>query len=282
MAGSFRQTLAFSAEVRGYGVHSGRPALVGISPAAPGAGIVFERADLPGAPRIAASLVAVAGSDRGTTLAAPGGAKVLTVEHLLSAFLGLGIDDALVRIEGEELPIGDGSAEIFTKALVTAGLRGSDRPRSPIRLSSPVWVEEGGSLLAAFPAPEGLRIEAVVTLDVPGFLAQFLALDLDPESYPREVAPARTFGYLREASALIERGLARGSGLANTVVITEGAVFSRSGLRFPDEFVRHKILDLVGDLALLGRPLAARVVAIRPGHRLNLALARKIMEVRGE
>lgn len=240
---------------------------------------MFVREDLPGSPAVPALLSAVVSSDRGTTLGLPGGARVFTVEHLLAALAGAEIDDVLVRLDGPELPIGDGSARPYLDLIGEAGRAGAPGDRNPLSVRSPVFLERGESLLAAFPGAQ-LRVAAAVSFS--RLPPQYLSLSLDPEVFRNEVAPARTFGMLEEAEALFERGLARGSGLENTVVIAGDAVISKGGTRFPDEFVRHKILDLVGDLALLGRPFRGTVVALRPGHASNLALASKILEADNE
>ncbi len=250
-----------------------------LEPAPPGTGTVFVREDLPGSPAVPALLSAVVSSDRGTTLGLPGGARILTVEHLLAALAGAEIDDVLVLLDGPELPIGDGSARPYLDLIGAAGVAGCPGTREPLAVESAVFWERGESLLAAFPG-EGLRVAAAVSF--PRLPPQYLSLSLDPEVFRDEVAPARTFGMLEEAEALFERGLALGSGLENTVVLDGEVVISKEGLRFPDEFVRHKILDLVGDLALLGRPLRGTVVALRPGHAHNLALASKILEADNE
>jgi len=276
MGDDFRQTLARETEISGYGVHTGRPARVRLYPAESGEGIAFIREDLPGRPRLPASWDFLGAVDRGTTLASDS-VRVRTVEHLLAALAGLGVDDVLIGVEGDEIPIADGSAAPYADAILAAGLKNGDVPRLPLALSRPLWVESGDSLLAAFPS-KVMRFDVLITLEAPAPPAQFFSYLPDPSTFVEKLAPARTFGYLKEALPLIERGLARGSGLENTVVIAEEAVFSRDGLRFPDEFVRHKVLDMVGDFALLGRPLLARVVAIRPGHRLNTDLVRQIME----
>lgn len=270
---TIRERVALS----GVGVHSGRPATLLLSPSAPGSGVVFARSDLPGQPEIPARLACLAGTERGTALRA-NGAEVRVVEHLLAAAAGLGVDNLRAEVDGPELPILDGSALPFARALRAAGWAEQERERSYCSLNAPLRVEAAGGMVAAFPAPD-LTIHYAVHFGHPLLRSQYLSLRIAEETFAEEVAPARTFGFLRDALPLIERGLIRGTSLDNTVVIGEEAVFSREGLRFPDECVRHKILDLTGDLVLLGRRLKAAVVALKAGHELHARFIAALMEV---
>ena len=280
MSSPRQKTVARPARCRGIGVHTGLPAAVTVTPAEAGRGIVFVRRDLPGKPSIPAVVEAVSATTRGTSLGpAEGGVK--TVEHLLVVLAGLEIDNAVVEMDGPELPMGDGSALPFLEAVRSAGLRELDTPRSFRVPKRPIAVETPEGIIAAWPAGR-FRIACTIAFGDPLLDAQYLNLVLDPETFARELAPARTFGFYREALPLLQQGLIRGTGLDNTVVIGPGAIFSRGGLRFPDEFVRHKMLDLIGDLALLGGPLRATVLAVKPGHRLNIEFVRKLKEVSDE
>ncbi len=276
MSPASQNTIARPVRFRGPGVHTGIAAGLKIAPAEAERGIVFVRADLPDRPEIPAVVDRVSGTSRGTSLG-PEGAGVKTVEHLLAALSGLEIDNAVIGMDGPELPMGDGSARPFVELIREAGIRRLASPRRFRRLGRPVALETPDGLIAALPAGR-LRIACAVAFGDPLLDAQYRDLTLDPEVFARELAPARTFGFYREALPLFRQGLIKGTSLDNTVVIGPGAVYSRGGLRFPDECVRHKMLDLLGDLALLGSPLRATVVAIKPGHRLNIDFVRKLKE----
>ncbi len=271
-----QKTLVRPARCRGFGVHTGIDAELVIKPAEAGRGLVFIRTDLAGKEEIPARVEAVTRTARGTSLG-PGEAGVKTVEHLLAVLSGLEIDNAVVEMSGPELPMGDGSALPFLRLVNEAGIRELAVPRRFWALRRPVIVETPGGIVTALPGPR-LRIACTIAFGDPLLDAQFRDLEITPEVFSQEVAPARTFGFYREALPLLKQGLIRGTGLDNTVVIGPGAVFSREGLRFHDECVRHKMLDLIGDLALLGFPLRATILAVRPGHQINIELAKKIKE----
>ena len=261
-------------------MHTGIDAGLVIRPAEAGRGIAFIRSDLPGKEAIPASVEAVSATARGTSLG-PGEAGVKTVEHLLATLAGLEIDNAVVEMDGPELPMGDGSALPFVRLIEEAGIREQPAPRRYRTLPRPFALETPEGIIATLPG-ERLRVACTIAFGDPLLDSQYLDLILTPEAFARELAPARTFGFYREARPLLERGLIRGTGLENTVVIGPGAIFSRGGLRFKDEFVRHKTLDLLGDLALLGSPLRATILAVRPGHQLNVEFVRKLKEVLDE
>jgi UDP-3-O-acyl N-acetylglucosamine deacetylase len=258
-------------EFTGIGLHSGEPARVRLRPAPPDQGIVFVRLDLAGAPHIPARLSEVAATERGVVLGDR--ARVATVEHLLSAASGLGVDNLTVEVAGAELPCGDGSGLLFTDALREAGLVEQGVPRSPIVLTEPAWVEMDRSLLIALPAPR-LRVTTVTTVEQAPLAPQVAEYDAGADDYTSAIAPARTWGLATDAEALRARGLARGASLANVLVIGPEGYLNPP--RFPNELARHKILDLIGDLSLLGRPLHAHLMAVRAGHALHVALARAI------
>jgi len=271
------RTIRRRVALRGRGVHSGQAAGLVISPAAPGSGVVFVRSDLAGRPEIPARIAFLAGTSRGISLGAEG-AEVRVVEHLLAAAAGLGVDNLRAEVDGPELPIGDGSALPFVRLLRAAGVEDQERPRTYCALSSPVRIAGEGGLIAAFPS-DSLTIHYAIAFDHPLLRSQFLSLAIAEERFAAQIAPARTFGFLRDALPLIEKGLIKGASLDNTVVVGEDAVFSREGLRFPDEFVRHKILDLLGDLVLLGKRLKAEIVVLKGGHGLHARLIAAIQEV---
>lgn len=221
---------------------------------------------------IRASLDEVVATGRGVVLGRS--ARVSTVEHLLSAARGLGIDNLTVELEGEELPCGDGSAQIFVEALERAGAVQQDAMRRPIVLDAPVWVSNKASIIVAVPSPT-FSVTYVATADGAALAPQIAEFRAGTDHYVRAIAPARTWGLAAEIESLRARGLARGASLSSVLVIgPEGFV---NEPRFPNEMARHKILDVVGDLALLGRPVQAHVVAVRAGHGLHVALAREIV-----
>ena len=269
-----QQTLAGPTEVEGAGVHTGEPATVRFVPADPDTGIRFRRVDLDGAPEVPATLDAVSDTELGTTLA-DGAAEARTVEHVLSAIAALEIDNVIVEMTGPEVPILDGSFRPFMDALDGAGVVEQDRPARIWELSEPLSVDgpNGGHYVAA-PADD-LRVSATIEFDHPMIRRQFASFNID-ETFVDELAPARTFGFLRDKDALQEKGLALGASLENTVVLDDEGLMEGQELRFPDEFVRHKIGDLVGDLAVLGGRVRVHIVAERPSHAGNFELAKAI------
>ncbi|MDR7419938.1 MAG: UDP-3-O-acyl-N-acetylglucosamine deacetylase [Armatimonadota bacterium] len=270
---ALQQTIARPVTISGVGLHTGDPATARLMPAREEVGITFRRVDLPGGPEVRATLDEVVATSRGVVLGRQ--ARIATVEHLLSAARGLGIDNLWVDLDGEELPCGDGSARVFVEAIERAGLRALDAPRRPIVLSAPVWASNGASMIVAVPA-DALRVTYLVTADGATLAPQIAEFHEDTETYRDIIAPARTWGLAAEVEALRAQGLARGASLATTLVIGPDGFVNEP--RFPNEMARHKILDAIGDLALLGRPLRAHVVAVRAGHGLHIALAREIAE----
>lgn len=269
-------TVARSVTLQGQGVHSGAAASLTFLPAEPGSGIRFRRVDLEGAPEIPADLDHVVATDLGTTLG-EGEARVLTVEHLMAALMASGVDNVVVEIDGQEIPIRDGSFKDYATVLADAGLEPQDAEPRRLKLHGPVAAQTpaGGSYVAT-PA-EGLTVSGAIDFDHPAIGRQYASFPMSPESFLRDIAPARTFGFVTQWDELRERGLAQGANLENTIVLDEGEVLTEQ-LRFPDEFVRHKIGDVIGDLALLGARLDAHVVAERPSHLGNVALARAMAE----
>jgi UDP-3-O-[3-hydroxymyristoyl] N-acetylglucosamine deacetylase len=260
---------------QGLGLHGGRPARVTLWPAAPGAGIAFacraggRRVEIP------ADVDHVVATRAATTLGCDG-ARVATVEHLLAALHGLGVDDARIEVEGGEVPALDGSAAGFVCLLRAAGLRAHGPPVQPLALREPVEVRSRVGLARAEPAPE-LRIACAIAFAHPALRCQRVEFAaLGPQRFARELAPARTFGFLSDAAALRAAGLARGASPANALVFDDCGIVAPGRLRWPDEAARHKALDLLGDLALLGRPLRAALHVERAGHALHVALVREL------
>jgi UDP-3-O-[3-hydroxymyristoyl] N-acetylglucosamine deacetylase/3-hydroxyacyl-[acyl-carrier-protein] dehydratase len=266
-----RRTLAGAACVEGVGLHTGVRTTARCLPAQAGDGIRFRRTDLAGAPMISARLSEVRSTERRTALGEEP-ASVQTVEHLLAAAAAMGLDDLLVELDGPEPPIGDGSFEPYLTALRAAGV--AEQPGEPVvyRVTAPFHLVEGDSTYVVAPAP-ALRLTTTIEWVHPLIGRQSGSYDITPDGFARELAGARTFGFLREAEMLRARGLALGAGVESTLILSEEGLVG-GALRWPDEFVRHKAGDILGDLALVGGRVQAHVVATRPSHQGNIALAR--------
>ena len=267
-----RRTLAAPAVVEGTGLHTGRTATARCLGAASGQGIVFRRVDLPGSPYIAARLSEVQSTERRTALG-QGEASVQTVEHLLAAAAALNLDDLTIELDAPEPPIGDGSFTPFLEAFTAAGVRETEGEPVVYRVMTPFELTEGESSYVVAPS-RSLRLTTTIEWAHPLIGRQSGAYDITPDEFARELAGARTFGFLREAEALRARGLALGAGLESTLVLSEEGLVGDAALRWPDEFVRHKTADILGDLALVGGRIQAHVIATKPSHQGNIALAR--------
>jgi UDP-3-O-[3-hydroxymyristoyl] N-acetylglucosamine deacetylase/3-hydroxyacyl-[acyl-carrier-protein] dehydratase len=270
-----QRTLAREVSLKGKALHTGDNVQLTLKPAGAGAGIVFRRIDLHGAPEIRPHISLVTDLVRATTITS-GHASIHTVEHVLSALHGCGIDNVVIEMDASEPPIMDGSARPFVELIKSGGAVEQDQEREYFVLDEPVSVSRGASSLVALPF-DGLKISCTST-DDRGIHTQHLALTIDPESYAREVSPARTFTIYEDIEELIKMGKIRGGSLDCAVVLKGDKVISKEPLRFADEFVRHKILDIVGDIRLLGVPLKAHIVALRPGHAINSELTRALAE----
>ncbi len=256
-------------------MHGGNRVEMTFLPAPPNAGIRFRRIDLDGKPEIEAHVDHVGDTTRSTSLAR-GNARVHTVEHVLAAFAGCGVDNAVVELNAGEPPIGDGSSQPYVRMIEEAGFQPQAEARTPYAICEPIELVTGDTTLVALPH-DRLKITCT-NADRTGRYTQVFSLEVTSESWLRELAPARTFCFFEEIEALVKNGLIRGGSLENAVIIRDDAVLTTEPLRFPDEFVRHKMLDIVGDLSLVGRPLQAHIVAVRPGHGPNCELARRIVE----
>jgi UDP-3-O-[3-hydroxymyristoyl] N-acetylglucosamine deacetylase len=270
-------TLARPVTLEGVGIHTGKPVRVTLRPAAPGAGVRFLRTDVADLdPAIPARAEAVCATRLGTVIGNADGVTVSTVEHLMAAFCGLGVDNAIVEIDGPEVPIMDGSCVAFVEAIDAAGRKPQAAQRRFIEILEPVVVCEDEKSAALLPA-DGFEVAFEIAFESSAIGRQRLELAVGEVSFREELATNRTFGFLHEVDALRQAGLARGGTLDNTLVIEGDKVINPGGLRRDDEFVRHKMLDAVGDLYLLGAPLIGRYEGLYAGHGLNNALVRALL-----
>ena len=246
-----------------------------LRPAAANRGVIFRRTDLPGTPAIPARPDCVVDTHYATTIAKDG-ASVKTIEHIMSALAGMGVDNVQIDLDGPEVPIMDGSALPFVELLRQAGLRRQLAPKTFLKVHRPITVEVGTRSLRIVPS-QRLKVIYTMCFDHPILGEQTSAMDVGRERYVRDVAPCRTFGFLRDLDMLQRMGLAKGGSLENAVVVGDEGMLN-DPLRFPDELVRHKILDLLGDLFLLGKPLVGTIIAQGAGHQLHLQLVHRIQE----
>ncbi len=269
-----QRTIAHPVEISGIGLHTGDRCRMRYLPAEADTGYVFRRVDLPGRPEVVALAENVVDTSRGTTIGTDG-VEVHTVEHILSALAGTGVDNAIIEVDNHEPPVADGSALPFVNALREAGCVTQDTPRRYLEPDRPLAYDAGNAQIIILPHPGSLRLSFSLHFDHPVLKSQYLDFTTEDGRYAEEIAPARTFCFLHEVQSLHRAGLIRGGSLACAVVIGEEEVLN-DNLRFCDEFVRHKILDLLGDLTLVGTPLRAHVIRIKGGHTANVGLARKI------
>lgn len=276
-----QRTISKAISTKGIGLHSGRLVEITLRPAAPNTGIVFHRTDLPEVVDIPAKAHLVGGTTMASVLQKDG-VRVSTVEHLMSALAGLGIDNLHIDISAEEVPIMDGSAGTFVYLLRSAGLAEQDAPKQFLRVLKPIEVREGeGEQLkwARLEPYDGFALRFSIDFQHPAInaTANFAEVDFAKDSYVKAISRARTFGFASDVEAMRAAGLARGGSLDNAIVMDEFRVLNSDGLRYDDEFVKHKILDAIGDLYLIGHPLVARYVACKSGHGLNNQLARALL-----
>ncbi len=272
---SHQRTLERPVRCDGIGLHTGEKVAMTLYPAPANRGVVFRRTDLPSVPTIEARPEHVVDTQYATTIA-KNGASVKTIEHLMSALAGMGVDNVQVDLTGPEVPILDGSAAPFVELLRQAGLRRQFAPKTFLKVRQPITVEVGNRMLRIVPS-QRLKVIYTMCFDHPVLGEQTVAMEIGRDRYAREVAPSRTYGFVRDLDMLSRLGLAKGGSLENAVVIGEDGVLN-GPLRFPDELVRHKILDLLGDLFLLGRPLVGTIIAHGAGHQLHLQLVHRIQE----
>lgn len=272
-----QRTVAGEASYSGIGLHTGNATTVTFKPRHADGGLVFVRSDLPGRPEISVTVDNVALEDLllQTAIGRPP-VQIKTVEHVLAAAVGMGIDNLTIEVDGNEPPVGDGSAKPFVETLERAGIAELDRPRRYIEINEPIWLYEKGRELAVIPSN---RLEITFKIDYqhPAVGIRSASFAICEEVFKKKIAPARTFCFLRDVEQIKRDGMIRGGGFDNAIVIGDRAVLNEEPLRFHDEIVRHKILDVLGDFALLGAPLKAHVIAVRSGHAFNVKFVKKLI-----
>ncbi len=271
-----QRTLSQEVSVQGVSLHTGEEVELTLKPAPANTGIVFKRIDLPESPEVRAHYELIGDLLRNTTLVS-GHAKVHTVEHVVSALRGMDIDNAIVELNASEPPILDGSAKQYVDLIEKATPIEQETERKTFKLAETINVEFEGKSMIALPY-DGFKITCTFA-DERGKYTQYLSIDIDHEVYQRQIAPARTFTFYEDIEALIKAGKIKGGSLDSAIVIKEDKIMAKEPLRFEDEFVRHKILDIVGDLSLLGMPIKAHIIATKPGHAINSELTKKLGEL---
>lgn len=271
-----QHTLTNAVSCEGVGLHSGAPVKMTLRPAAAGAGIVFVRSDVPaGKGNIPAQYDRVTETRLGTTITNEMGVSLSTIEHVMAALWGCGVDNVTIEVNGPEIPIMDGSSEPFVFLVENAGIREQVTPRQAIEILKPVYVQVGNSSIRLEPY-NGYVMDVEIAFDHEAISRQHSVYDFSKITFQNMLSRARTFGFEHEVEQLRAAGLARGGSLHNAIVIGKEGVLNREGLRFSDEFVRHKALDCIGDLYLAGAPILGRVVAKRPGHGINNQVLRAL------
>ncbi|MCB0392684.1 MAG: UDP-3-O-acyl-N-acetylglucosamine deacetylase [Bdellovibrionales bacterium] len=271
-----QRTIRKRVSIDGIGLHTGAPTQLSFAPAPENTGIYFVRADLPGRPAIAAKAEYV----QATTLATSLGGEyfsVSTVEHCLSALAAFRIDNLFIELDGPEIPIGDGSAKVFLDALMQAGMTEQNEPRKYAYIDQNIYYGDGEKYAYVLPY-NGLRVTCTIEFAHPKIGHQTLDIDINEHSFSREISRARTFGFLKDVEALRAKGLAKGGSLDNAIVLDTNEILNPDGLRYPNEFVRHKVLDALGDLVTLGMPMMGHLVLYKAGHDVMNRLVRKILE----
>lgn len=272
----FQQTLANSVSCAGVGLHSGQPVTLSLRPAPPDTGIVFVNRNGHAGASLAASVEHLVATELCTAISGHG-FQVKTIEHILAALAGLNVDNAYVEVDAGEAPVMDGSSAPFVRMIRSAGIIHQNRSQSFLKLTRPLEVVDGSKRIRIEPSATP-RITYSIQYDHPLIQTQAYSYEYSADAFASEIAEARTFGFLQEVEALWARGLGRGGNLDNTVVLSQDGVLNESGLRFPNEFVRHKVLDLIGDFSLLGLPFIGHLIADRSGHALHTRLVKQILD----
>ena len=273
-----QQTLAKKVSFSGVGLHSGNKVSMTLLPAPASTGIIFRRVDLESRFEIPAHIKYVTETSRSTTIS-KGKVKVQTIEHVLASLAGFGITNAIIEVDSNEPPIADGSSRRFCRMVEEAGIAIQSEKVEPIAITDTIEYTNGETVMSALPY-DGFKISCTSS-DKAGRFTQFFSIDLTVDSWKKEIAHARTFCFYEEIEFLIKNGLIRGGSLENAIVIREDAVLTTEPMRYREEFVRHKILDIIGDLSLVGVPLRCHIVAIKPGHNANCELAKLILQKDG-
>ncbi len=277
MANYFLQrTLSKSVSVSGTGVHSGKKTDLVLNPAPENHGIKFRRVDLPGTQDIQALFKLVVDTSLATVLGT-NGAIVSTIEHLMATFAGLGIDNALVEVNDYEIPIMDGSAKIFTRLIEQAGIERQSAPKHFLIVQKPIQVTDGDKSVVVYPSPD-FKITCSIDFAHPLIGVQEITFDRTKNNFEKEISHARTFGFIQDLELLKKFSLGKGGSLDNAIIIDKDRILNDSGLRYPDEFVRHKLLDSLGDFSLLGMPIQGHIVTHKSGHTLNHLFIKKFLE----
>jgi UDP-3-O-[3-hydroxymyristoyl] N-acetylglucosamine deacetylase len=273
-----QQTLAKNVALSGTGVHSGKKNHIMVKPARENHGIKFRRVDLPGTQDIPALFKRVVDTSLATVLGV-NGAIVSTIEHLMASFAGLGIDNALVEMDEYEMPIMDGSAKEFTRAFAAAGIVSQDLPRHVMIIKKPIRIQHDDKFVEVQPAP-GFKITCSIEFDHALIGRQCITFDRTRNDFEKEVSHARTFGFIQDLELLKRFSLGKGGSLDNAIVIDQDRILNSEGLRYPDEFVRHKLLDSLGDFALLGMPIQGHIISHKSGHTLNHMFIQKLLDTK--
>ena len=268
-----QKTLKSEVKTSGHGLFTGEKTAIRIHPAPAGHGIVFRRVDLPQSPPIPAMLDNVRETPRCTRLVS-NSTSVMMVEHLLSALYAYGIDNAYIEVDGPEIPVGDGSAQLFVELIQEAGIETLSAPRKFLKISRPVYWSEGDVHIVALPSADLTVSYTLHYPQSPVLRSQYFSFSLRSDSYAQEIARCRTFSLYEEILPFIEKGVIKGGGLENALVIQGDRILNPGGARFQDEMVRHKILDLVGDLSLTGGQILGHIISVRSGHSSNIAFAK--------
>ena len=261
--------------IEGVGLHSGKEVRIHFVPRGENEGIVFQRVDKQALP-ILTNIHAISNANFATIIGT-NGTSISTTEHLLAALVGLGIDNILIEVDGPEIPIADGSARVFVEAVLKAGLQTQSAEKAYVEVAEPLSVKEEDRWITLYPY-NGLKVTFTIDYPHPLIGKQRLSLEINPKTFTEEIAFARTFGFKKDLENFYAMGLAQGGSLDNAVVLGDREVINPEGLRAPDEFVRHKVLDLLGDIALLGHPLRGHIVAHKSGHALHHRMVHSLME----
>jgi len=271
-----QRTIAYETHCQGIGVHSGKEVRLTIKPAAANHGIRFVRTDLPGTPMIPAIFNQVVDTSLATVIGSDG-AIVSTIEHLMAALSALSIDNAVIALDAYEMPIMDGSARPFYELIENVGVKEQEADRCFFVIKESIELRDGDKFVGAYPF-NGRKLSCTIAYDHPLIQTQTITVNLDPQVFREDIAPARTFGFAHEVEMMKRFGLARGGSLENAIVVGQDKIMNHGGLRFADEFVRHKLLDCVGDFSLLGMPIVGHLVTHRSGHAFNHAFIEKLFQ----